>query len=76
MSLLTVIARGIYWSLGAVQAAGELVGAGKKLVRAARRGTLPHELDQTDPIPLAHPSKLPPPPKKPRLVTKGPIKLR
>ncbi len=76
MSLLTVIARGIYWSLGAVQALGEVVGAGRKLVREARRGKLPHEVDETAPIPLGQPSKLPPPPKKPRLVSKGPIKLR
>jgi hypothetical protein len=76
MSLLTVIARGIYHALGIVQGAGELIGAGRKLVREARRGKLPHaldELDKTDPIPLTHPSRLPPPPKKPKI---GPLKMR
>lgn len=54
MSVLTVIARGIYYGLGAVQALGEVIGAGKKLVREARRGRVPHEVDETDPIPLTH----------------------
>lgn len=54
MSVLTVIARGIYWSLGLLQEAGEVIGAGKRLVKAARQGRLPHRPgpNDTDPIPL------------------------
>ena len=54
MSILTAIARGIYWTLGLLQGAGEVIGAGKKLVKAARQGKLPHKPgpNDTDPIPL------------------------
>lgn len=54
MSILTVIARGIYWTLGLVQGAGEVIGAGKRLVKQARKGKLPHRPgpNDTDPIPL------------------------
>ena len=52
MSLLTAIARGIYWTLGVLQGAGEVIGAGKKLVKQARQGKLPHGPNDTDPIPL------------------------
>jgi hypothetical protein len=79
MSLLSVIARGIYHALGIVMGAGELLGAGRKLVREARKGTLPHapdEIDRTEPIPLTQPSRLPAPPRKPKLVPKGPLKMR
>lgn len=48
----SAIAKGIYWTLGVIQGAGELVGAGRKLAREAWRGTRP--LDDTDPIPLTH----------------------
>ena len=48
MSLLSALARGIYWTLGLLQGAGEVIGAGKKLVKAARQlGP-----DDTDPVPL------------------------
>lgn len=52
MSVLTAIARGIYWSLGLLQGAGEVIGAGKKLVKAARQGKLPIPANDTDPVPL------------------------
>jgi hypothetical protein len=54
MSVLTALARGIYWSLGLLQGAGEVIGAGKRLVKAARQGKLPHKPgpNDTDPIPL------------------------
>lgn len=54
MSVLTAIARGIYWTLGLLQGAGEVIGAGKKLVKAARKGKLPHKPgpNDTQPIPL------------------------
>lgn len=50
------IGKGIYYALGGIQAAGELIGAGKKLAKEARRGKLPHRVDQTDPIPLTRKS--------------------
>ncbi len=40
------------WIVGAVQAVVEGISAGRRLVREARRGTLP--IDETDPIPLTH----------------------
>lgn len=59
MSVLTVIARGIYWTLGVLQGAGEVIGAGKKLVKQARQGKLPHKgPNDTDPIPLHQQRKL------------------
>ncbi len=45
------ILRAVRWLVGAVQALGELVGAGRKLANAARRGKLP--LNDTDSIPLS-----------------------
>lgn len=46
--------KAVRWLVGAVQALGELVGAGRKLVKAARSGKLPHHpVDDTDPIPLS-----------------------
>lgn len=61
MSVLTAIARGIYWTLGLLQGAGEVIGAGKKLVKAARRGKLPHKgPNDTDPIPLDEQRRLRP----------------
>lgn len=45
----SAIGRAIYWTLGVIQGAGELVGAGRKLERAVREDT-----DDTDPIPLTH----------------------
>lgn len=60
MSLLTALARGIYWTLGLLQGAGEVIGAGKRLVKAARQGKLPHRPgpNDTDPIPLHQQRKL------------------
>lgn len=59
MSILTAIARGIYWTLGLVQGAGEVIGAGRRLVKQARRGKLPHRPgpNDTDPIPLRRPKR-------------------
>lgn len=50
MSVLSLVARGIYWTLGAAQTAVELVGSGRRLVKQARQGAL--SLDETDPMPL------------------------
>lgn len=50
MSVLTLLARGIYWTLGAAQTVGELVTSGRRLVKQARQGAL--SLDETDPMPL------------------------
>jgi hypothetical protein len=54
MSTLTALARGIYWTLGLLQGAGEVVGATKRLVKQVRRGKVPHKPgpNDTDPIPL------------------------
>jgi hypothetical protein len=51
--------KAIYWTLGGVQALLEVVGITRSLVKEARKGTLPHKLDDTDPIPLSRPK--PPP---------------
>jgi hypothetical protein len=40
------------WIVGAVQAVVEGISAGRRLVREARRGTLPNHDGETDPIPL------------------------
>lgn len=53
MSLLSLAARGIYWTIGAVQSAAELVGATRRLVTSARQGVVPH-VDDTQPIPLTY----------------------
>jgi hypothetical protein len=47
------LVKAVRWLVGAVQALGELVGAGRKLAKAARSGKLPHAVDDTDPIPLS-----------------------
>jgi hypothetical protein len=47
------IGRGIYWAIGAIQAAGELLSAGSRLVKRMRKGVVPH-VDDTQPIPLTH----------------------
>ena len=53
--ILGALGRAIYWTLGAVQTVGELVGSGRKLVRQMRQGKVPIvSLDDTDPIPLTH----------------------
>lgn len=67
MSVLTAIARGIYWTLGLLQGAGEVIGAGKRLVKQAKRGKLPHRPgpNDTDPIPLERQRQI-------RLNAKGP----
>jgi hypothetical protein len=53
--MLGVLGRAIYWTLGAVQTVGELVGSGARLVRQMRKGKVPIvSLDDTDPIPLTH----------------------
>lgn len=48
MNALTAIARGIYWTLGALQAVVELPRTVRRLVRHVRTMTL----DETQPIPL------------------------
>lgn len=45
----SAIGRGIYWTLGVIEGAGRLLGAGRKLARSVRENT-----DDTDPIPLTH----------------------
>lgn len=59
--MIGAIGRAIYWTIGGIQAVLELVGATNRMVREARRGTLPHDLklDDTDPVPLSRPR--PPP---------------
>lgn len=47
------LGRAIYWTLGAVQAAGEVVSSGQRLVRQMRKGIVPL-VDDTQPIPLTH----------------------
>ena len=42
-----------YWTIGAIQAAGELAGATRRLVRQARKGVVPH-VDDSPPMPLSH----------------------
>ena len=49
----SLLARGIYHTLGALQTAGEFISTGKRLVRDMRKGVIPH-VDDTDPIPLTH----------------------
>jgi hypothetical protein len=44
--LLTGVGKAIYWGLGAVQAAGELLGATRSMVNAARRGRIPHSPEE------------------------------
>jgi hypothetical protein len=51
--ILGALGRAIYWTLGAAQAVVEIVGAGKRLVRQVRNGTVP-SVDETDPMPLSH----------------------
>jgi hypothetical protein len=51
--MLGAIGRGIYWALGAIQSASELLSAGSRLVRQMRKGVVPH-VDDTQPIPLTH----------------------
>ena len=51
--MLGALGRAIYWTLGAAQAAGELIGVTRRLVRSARKGVLPMQ-DDTQPIPLTH----------------------
>jgi len=41
-----VVGVGIYWGVGALQAAGEVFGATKQLVDAARRGRIPHSPEE------------------------------
>lgn len=48
---MSTIARAIYWLLGGAQAVVELASAARRLVKQARRGTLPN-VNDTDPIPL------------------------
>lgn len=49
----SALGRAIYWTIGAVQAAGELAGATRRMVRSARKGIIPH-VDDTQPIPLTY----------------------
>jgi hypothetical protein len=49
----SALGRAIYWTLGAAQAVVEIVGAGKRLVRQVRNGTVP-SVDETDPMPISH----------------------
>jgi hypothetical protein len=60
VSLLGRIFKGALRVAGFVSDAGEFVEAGHKLVTAARRGELPL-IDDTDPIPLSHSPRQPPP---------------
>lgn len=50
--LFTGIGKAIYWGLGAVQAAGELYGATRAMVNAARRGRIPHTPEEAKRIKL------------------------
>lgn len=50
--ILPALLRTVGWAIGVVQGAGELAGAGKRLLQQAKRGLLP--LDDTDPTPLSH----------------------
>lgn len=48
-----LIARGLVWAVEAVQLLGEGIGAGRRLVKAARQGKLPTpSVDATEPFPL------------------------
>lgn len=51
--ILRGLARGVYWTLGAVQAVLELAGATRRIVLSARKGVVPM-VDDTQPIPLSH----------------------
>lgn len=51
--ILGALGRAIYWTLGAAQTVVEIVGAGKRLVRQVRNGTVP-SVDETDPMPISH----------------------
>lgn len=51
--ILPVLARGVYWTLGGIQAVGELIGGIRRLVTTARRGLVPH-VDDSVPSPLPH----------------------
>lgn len=51
--ILGALGRAIYWTIGAVQAVIEGVGAGRRLIRQVRKGIVPM-VDDTQPIPLSH----------------------
>lgn len=48
-----LIARGIYWGIGAIQLVADGVSAAKKLAKAVRQGKLKLP-DETDPFPLTY----------------------
>jgi len=47
----STLGKAIYWTIGGIQAVGELVGSGRRLVRQMRKGIVPM-VDDTQPIPL------------------------
>lgn len=49
--ILGALGRAIYWTIGGIQAVGEVVGTVSRLVRQMRKGVVPH-VDDSDPIPL------------------------
>ena len=63
---MSALGRAIYWVLGGMQAVVEFVATGRRLVKAARKGTLP---DDTDPFPLRERQRIylrpPPLPREP-----------
>lgn len=50
--LFTGIGKAIYWTLGAAQAVGEIFGATRSMVTAARRGRVPHSPEEKRQIKL------------------------
>lgn len=52
IAIWSAVGKGIYWTLGGIQAAGKLVDAGRDLWRKIRGA--PPSVDDTEPIPLTH----------------------
>lgn len=50
----SVLGRALYWTIGGIQAVGEAVVSGRRLIRQMRQGVVPM-VDESEPMPLSRP---------------------